>query len=65
MWNPKYDINQYAYKSKTDSQVERTDLWLPRGRRGMGGKDWKFGISKGILLYIGYCIAQRTIFNIL
>ena len=29
MWNPKYDSNEPIYK--TDSQTQRTDLWLPRG----------------------------------
>ena len=33
MWNLKYDTNELIYKTETDSQ--RTDLWLPRGR-GMG-----------------------------
>ena len=35
-------------------QTQRTDLWLPRGRRGEGGKDWEFGISRCKLLYIGW-----------
>ena len=32
MWNLKYDANEHIYKAKADSQTERTDLWLPRGR---------------------------------
>ena len=31
---------------------QRTDLWLPRGREGRGGMDWKFEISRGKLQYI-------------
>ena len=33
-------------------QTERTDLGLPRGREGVGGKDWEFGISRRKLVYI-------------
>ena len=32
MWNLKYDTNEPIYKIKTDLQILRTDLWLPRGR---------------------------------
>ena len=37
MCNLKYDTNEPIYKTETDSQTYRTDLWLPRGRReGVG-----------------------------
>ena len=39
MWNLKYDTNERIYETQTDSQTERTDLWLPRGREGPGGWD--------------------------
>ena len=32
MWNLIYDINQYICETKTDSQIQRTDFWLPKGR---------------------------------
>ena len=35
MWNLKYDTNEPIYKTETDSQTWRTDLWLPR-ERGLG-----------------------------
>ena len=56
MWNLKYDINQHIYETKTDSQIQRTDLWLPRdgGWGQRGGKDWEFGISRCKLVYIGW-----------
>ena len=44
-------MNEPNYKTETDSQ--RTDLWLPRGR-GQEGKDWQFRISRCKLLYIGW-----------
>ena len=52
MWNLKYDTNELICKTETDSQTERTKLWMPRGRRG--GKDWEFGVSRCKLLYIGW-----------
>ena len=52
MWNLKYDTNEHIYETETDSQTQRTDLWLPRGRTSGGRKDWEFGISRCKLLYI-------------
>ena len=40
MWNLKYNTNEHIYKTETDLQIQRTDLWLPRGKKGGGGKDW-------------------------
>ena len=31
MWNLKYDTNELIYETETDSQTQRTDLWLPGG----------------------------------
>ena len=31
MWNLKYNTNELMYETETNSQTERTDLWLPRG----------------------------------
>ena len=35
MWNPKCDTNEHIYERETDSQAQRTDLWLP------GGGEWR------------------------
>ena len=36
-WNIKYGTNEPIYKTDTDSQTQRTDLWLLRGRgEGVG-----------------------------
>ena len=32
MWNIKYDANELIYKIETDSQTEKTNLWLPKGK---------------------------------
>ena len=37
MWNLKYDTNELIYKTETDSQTQKTNLWLPKGKRGRGG----------------------------
>ena len=42
MWNLKYDTNEAIYKTETDSQTQRTDLWLPK-RVTWEGMDWEFG----------------------
>ena len=38
MWNLifKNDINEILYKTETDSQISKTNLWLPKGKRGVG-----------------------------
>ena len=51
MWNLKYDTNELIYKTETDSQTQRTDVRLPRGKGRGGGMDWKFGVSRCKLLY--------------
>ena len=37
MWNLKYGTNELIYKTETDSQIQRKDLCLPRGREGWTG----------------------------
>ena len=32
MWNLKYDTNELIYKTETDSQTEKTNLWFPKGK---------------------------------
>ena len=55
MWNLKYSTNEHIYDTKTDSQTQRTDLWLPRRKGGDGGRmDWDLGISRCKLLSIGW-----------
>ena len=40
IWNLKYGTNKPIYKAETDSETQRTDLWLvAKGGRGM---DWEF-----------------------
>ena len=32
IWNLKHDTSEFIYETEMDSQTQRTDLWLPRGR---------------------------------
>ena len=32
MWSLKYDTNKPIYKTETDSQTLKTNLWLPKGK---------------------------------
>ena len=49
--NLKYDTNELFYETETESQPQRTDLWLPSRMESSGGIDWEFGISRCKLLY--------------
>ena len=41
MWNLKNNTNESMYKTETDSQTQKTSLWLPKGKGigGVGGVD--------------------------
>ena len=41
MWNLifKNYTNELSYKTETDLQISKTNLWLPKGKRGMAGRD--------------------------
>ena len=36
VWNLKYDTNEHVYETETDSQTQRSELWLPREWGGEG-----------------------------
>ena len=45
MWNRKYDKNEPIYEIETDSQTQRTDLWLPTGREVGEGRTGSLGLA--------------------
>ena len=51
MWNLKCDTNKPKYETETKSRTQKTDGWLPRGRRGEVGQEWEFEISRCKLIY--------------
>ena len=50
MWNPKYNTSELTYKMETDSQTQKTNLQLSKGKRGEINQEFK--ISRYKLLYI-------------
>ena len=38
MWNLKYDTSELIYKTETDSQAQKTNIWLPKGTKGRRDK---------------------------
>ena len=52
MENLKYGTNEPIYRTETDSQILRKDLWLPRGVRRGSGMDWEFGVYSSELLHL-------------
>ena len=63
MWNLKYDTNELIYKTETDAQTQKTNLWLPRGREGRGEMDWEFVISRCKLLYIEWINSKVLLYS--
>ena len=51
MQNLKYDSNELIYKTETDSQTQKTNLQLPKGK-GRGGINQESGINRYTLFYI-------------
>ena len=64
----KYDTNELIYDTETDSQTQRRD-GLPRvrgcGRGGLGVQVNKRRVLCKEWINKVYCIAEKTIFNIL
>ena len=58
MWNLRYGTNEPSYRTETDSQTWRTDLWLPRGR------DWEFGVSRCKLLHLEWMSNKVLLYSI-
>ena len=45
------------HKTETDSQTQRTDLWLPRGKLAGEETDWEFGIRPILVI----CLARAQV----
>ena len=58
MCNIKYGTNESIYKTETNSQTWRIDLWLPRGR-GI----WEFGVSICKLLHLEWIDNKNLLFS--
>ena len=49
MWNLKYDTYEPIYETETDSQIQRTDLWVPRGREVGKRQSGNSGLTDALL----------------
>ena len=45
IWNLKHATNKPIYKTETDSQTERTDLWLSVGKGVWEGRTGSVGLT--------------------
>ena len=45
MWNLKYDTDEPVHETETDSRIQRTDLWLPKGRGSREGRIGSLGLA--------------------
>ena len=50
MWNLKNDTNELIYETETDSQIQKTNLWLSKGK--VRGRDKSGTQDQQIVLYI-------------
>ena len=55
--------NELIYKTETDLQTQRTNLWLPGGKGG-GGIVREFGIDMYTLLYLKWITNKDLLYSI-
>ena len=66
MWNPKKkkkDINELIYKTETDLQISKTNLWLPKGKHRGGGINQELGMNIHTLLYIRWIANKDLLYS--
>ena len=70
----KNGIDDLICKAEIETQKQRTNVWIPRGKRGAAGRNWEIGIDMYTLLILClkqvtneniYSIAQGTLLNAL
>ena len=62
MWYLRYGTSEPIYKTETDSQTQRTDLWLPKGRRMWRGMYWGLGVGRCKLMHLSW-INNKTLMD--
>ena len=63
MWNlKKKGTNELIYKIEVESQMQKTNLWLP-GNKGWGGINWETGIDLYTLLYIKQITNKNLLYS--
>ena len=59
----KNDTNELIYKTETDSQTLKTNLWLPSEESGGGGINQEIGVNIYTLLYIKQIINKDLLYS--
>jgi len=55
--------NELIYETKRESQMQKTNLWLPAGKRRGGGVNWEMGIDMYTLLLLLLLLLLLTRFS--
>ena len=63
MWSPKYGTSEHNCETETDSQTQKTDLWLPREEGGGSGMDRGFGVSRCKLLHLEWISNEVLLYS--
>ena len=63
MESKKKDTNKLIYKTEIESQMQETNLWLPKAKGG-GGINQEFGINTHILLNVKQVINKDLLYSI-
>ena len=58
----KYGTNELIYKTEIESQIQKTNLWLPREKVG-GGINCEIGIDIYTLLYIKQITNKNLLYS--
>ena len=60
----KTDIDDLICKAKRETQTQRTNVWIPRGKRG-GRRNWEIGIDiyTLLILYIKQVTNEKILYS--
>ena len=58
----KHDTKELTYKTGTDSQTQKMNLWL-QGGRVWGGTDLEYGTDTHILLYLKWTTNKDLVYS--
>ena len=62
MRNLKCGTSESTYKTETDSQTWKTDMWVLRGG-GEGGMNREFGVSRCKLLHLEWISKEALLYS--
>ena len=59
----KNDANELIYKTKSDIQILKTNLWLPKRKHGWGGINEEFSVNIYTLLSVKQIINKDLLYS--